>query len=60
MVEMIETGVTYEELADIEREFEQVETEMRKFLLPPSHNLVASFPFEPAEKSVISHALPAF
>ncbi|EQB51229.1 hypothetical protein CGLO_09253 [Colletotrichum gloeosporioides Cg-14] len=28
MVEMIETGVTYEELADIEREFEQVETEM--------------------------------
>nr|XP_036582933.1 nap family protein [Colletotrichum truncatum]KAF6791829.1 nap family protein [Colletotrichum truncatum] len=28
MVELVETGVTYEELADIEREFEQVETEM--------------------------------
>ncbi|TDZ13188.1 putative nucleosome assembly protein [Colletotrichum spinosum] len=28
MVEMVDTGVTYEELADIEQEFEQVETEM--------------------------------
>ncbi|KAF9881252.1 nap family protein [Colletotrichum karsti] len=28
MVELVETGVTYEELADIEREFEEVETEM--------------------------------
>ncbi|WYZ38875.1 hypothetical protein EsH8_III_000789 [Colletotrichum jinshuiense] len=28
MVEMVETGVTYEELADLEREFEQVENEI--------------------------------
>lgn len=34
MVEMVETGVTYEELADIEREFEEVETEIREFFFP--------------------------
>lgn len=31
MTEMVETGVTYEQLADLEREFELVENEIGMF-----------------------------
>jgi hypothetical protein len=36
-----ETSVTYEELSDLEAEFDEVETEISKFARPPTADVIS-------------------